>query len=335
MLRRNSLRIVFITILGSTAVGCAGFSAKVFGEPVTGWIRTKDGKDIEGELSSGSLAFTIDGKPRTIGFGELLSYESGDPASEWEGAKIATDLVSIGGADFKQIQVAAEELSEIGLPVLTPLLRSYQDTDGHEPDWRYRLFARIVPGYADRQDRTLDLVRLANGDVLRGKVTASEIVIRGADSKEVTVSGSAIRRLAILRKNVERTIDLHALRDSTYVSYCDSGIRTRPNTLLFADATGYVRLSFDEDGWATDPDGIHDPLPGKRRLQEGFRWGSLLGRVGVGGERFFVGTHLEKNDLGSGALYFSINDNEHWQNNVGSFRVKLVATNAYDVGDPH
>jgi hypothetical protein len=29
-----------------------------------------------------------------------------------------------------------------------------------------------------------------------------------------------------------------------------------------------------------------------------------------------------------------INDNEHWQNNIGSYRVRLRATNAYDVGEP-
>jgi hypothetical protein len=38
--------------------------------------------------------------------------------------------------------------------------------------------------------------------------------------------------------------------------------------------------------------------------------------------------------LGEGRLYLAINDNSHWQNNIGSFRVKLRVTDAYDVGDP-
>ncbi len=96
-----------------------------------------------------------------------------------------------------------------------------------------------------------------------------------------------------------------------------------------------MRLSFDEDGWATDPDGIKEPLPGKRKLQEGFRWGSVLGRVGPTGDRWFVGKHLDKSDFQPGRLYFVINDNEHWQNNIGSFRVELTVTHAYDLAEPY
>ena len=29
----------------------------------------------------------------------------------------------------------------------------------------------------------------------------------------------------------------------------------------------------------------------------------------------------------------AINDNTHWQNNVGTFYVDMSATNAYDLGD--
>ncbi len=76
-----------------------------------------------------------------------------------------------------------------------------------------------------------------------------------------------------------------------------------------------MRLSFGEDGWATDPDGIHDPLPGKRKLQEGCRWGAVLDRVGPAGERRFCGLHLEQDDIGAGRLAFVVNDKDHWQNN--------------------
>jgi hypothetical protein len=118
------------------------------------------------------------------------------------------------------------------------------------------------------------------------------------------------------------------------VGWLDTGVLVGARSRLVADAQGYVRLSFDEDGWASDPDGIVDPLPGKRRLQEGFRWGVLLACVGAGGERWFAGKHVERDGLGDGRLYCVINDNDHWQNNIGSYRVTVTATNAFDLGDP-
>ena len=60
----------------------------------------------------------------------------------------------------------------------------------------------------------------------------------------------------------------------------------------------------------------------------------MLGRVGAGGERWFVGSHCERTGLGEGHLYFVINDNEHWQNNIGGYRVRLRVTDVYDIGDP-
>jgi hypothetical protein len=34
----------------------------------------------------------------------------------------------------------------------------------------------------------------------------------------------------------------------------------------------------------------------------------------------------------AGGLHLAINDNRHWQNNVGTFKVTLTVTDAYDVG---
>ena len=298
-----------------------------------GWVRTTDGRDVQGTLAADTLTFTVAGTAREVALSDLLSLHCAAPASVFEAARIDAGLKALAGADFKAAAAAAAELDDIGLPVLTPLLRSFADTDAHEPDPRYRLFARIVPGRADQADRTLDLVRLADGAVLRGKWTPVDLRLRAADGAETTVPAAAVRRLAIQRDAVERSFELQALHDCTYVGWLDTGIATTAGSTLVADATGFVRLSFDEDGWATDPDGIKEPLPGKRKLQEGFRWGAVLGRIGVDGERWLAGRHVEKAAAGAGRLYFAVNDNEHWQNNIGSYRVTLRATAAFDLGD--
>lgn len=298
-------------------------------------VRLTDGSTIEGTLRAATLAIRgEDGAARSIAAGDLLSFHRAAATSAWEDTRIVADLAQLDATDVRTTEAAVAELTDIGLPAITPLLRSFEDRDGHEPDPRYRLFARLIPGRADRMDRGADLIRLADGSALRGHVDTPEFRVDTPDGASHRIPIDQVRRLAIRRAHIEKTFELDAMRDCTYVAFLDTGVALTSGSSLRSDADGFVRLSYDEDGWATDPDGIHDPLPGKRRLQEGFRWGSILGRVGTEGERWFAGRHLEKAGLPAGRLYYAINDNEHWQNTVGSFRVLLTATDAYDLGDP-
>ncbi len=296
-------------------------------------LRTTTGTTLEGQLAPATLTFESGGVNRQVAVREVLSLHSASPESPQELERITSGLATLGGADRKAAEAAAEELADIGLPVLTPLLRSFVDTDAHEPDLRYRLFARIVPGHADVADRTLDMLRLESGEVLRGRWASVDLHVAAVGGAPVTIPAAAVRRLAVRRARVERVFELHALHDCTYVNFLDTGVAVTPSTRLRADAAGFARLSFDEDGWASDPDGIKEALPGKRKLQEGFRWGAVLGRVGTGGERWFAGAHVDRADLARGRLYFVVNDNEHWQNNIGSYRVRCAATDAYDLGE--
>jgi hypothetical protein len=322
-------RIASVLVLATAIAGAPAQSTT----PPTVQVHTRDGKDVEGALTPATLTFTIDGKAREVAVADLLSFHSAQPASATETAHIEADLKTLTGTDLKAAEAATAELTDIGLPVLSPLLASYADTDAHEPDPRYRLFARLVPPGADALDRGLDLIRLADGEVLRGKWTPVDLQVSDSDGRTVPVAAADVRRLAVLREHVERNFDLQALHDCTYVSWVDTGVLVTKQTHLQSDARGLVRLSFDIDGWAADPDGIKEPLPGKRKLQEGFRWGCVLGRVGTGGERWFAGKHADRSDLADGRLYFVVNDNEHWQNNIGSYRVRVTASHAYDVGE--
>lgn len=303
-------------------------------EPLEAWITTRDGKQLTGMLETPTLTFSVGTDTRIVKIGDLLSFHSAEPASATETARITADLATLAGADIAANEVASADLTDIGLPVLTPLLRTFQDTDAHEPDYRYRLFGRIIPGYADGINRELDLVRLVGGGCFRGKLATDGVILLGEDGDAKTIPAASIRRLAIRQAAIHKSFELQALHHCTYVGFMDTGIAVAKGSKLRADCEGFVRLSFDEDGWSSDPDGIKEPLPGKRKLQEGFRWGAVLGRVGPAGDRWLIGQHLEKNDFSPGRFFIVINDNEHWQNNIGSYRVQLDVANAYDVGDP-
>ncbi|MBS1811344.1 MAG: hypothetical protein JST84_24485 [Acidobacteria bacterium] len=293
----------------------------------------RDGKVLEGNLSAGK--FKVNGTTsRSIAVETLLSIHLAADASPREAERITAALAAVQGKDRVERDAAVAELTDIGLPALTPVLNAYKDRDLREPDALYRLFARLMPGYADAADRSLDLIRLKNGDVVRGRMGGESFTIQPLGDKAVTVPVSSIRSLVVRQNLIEKTVEVHSLRHCTQIEFLDTGVVLGPTSRVEVTAAGYVRLSFAIDGWASDPDGLKVPGPNyKTNLVDGFPFGALVGKVGAAGPRFVVGRHLDKTGVGEGRLYLAVNDNGHWQNNIGSFRVKLRVSDAYDVGD--
>ena len=303
-------------------------------------LLTRDGMVIEGVPSRGGP--TVDGSLfRYLVAETLLSINLAADPSPYETERITADIAAVQGIDRGARDKAVAELTDIGIPALTPVLNAYKDRDLREPDALYRLFGRLMPGHADGVDRSLDLIRMKNGEAIRGRVDAESITIKPTGppgppgGPAIKVSISSIRSLAVRQARIEKSFELHALRHCTQIEFLDTGIVIGPKSRVEVTATGYVRLSFAVDGWSSDPDGLKVPGPNyKTNLVDGFPFGAVVGKVGVSGPRFIVGRHLDKVGVGEGRLYLGVNDNSHWQNNIGSFRVKLRVSDAYDVGDP-
>jgi len=295
---------------------------------------TRDGKVLEGRLTA--TGFQVNGvHTRAVSGKTLLSVHLAADASPRETERITAGLAAIQGADRAARDAAVAELTDIGLPAITPVLNAYKDRDLREPDALYRLFGRLIPGYADALDRSLDLIRLKDGNAIRGRVEAESLALRLSDGSEMKLSLSSIRSLAVRQAKIEKSFELHALRHCTQIEFLDTGVVIGPQSRVEVAADGFVRLSFGIDGWASDPDGLKVPGPNyKTNLVDGFPFGAVVGKVGATGPRFIVGRHLDKTGLGEGRLYLAVNDNPHWQNNIGSFRVKLRVSDSYDVGDP-
>jgi hypothetical protein len=298
-------------------------------------VLTREGKTLEGDVIPASLDLAMDGKVRKIALRDVLSIACGAPASPSEAAHITADLAAVSAnTDRAGREQAVGELTAIGLPVLTPLLDSYKDTDMHQPYPLYRLFGRIIPGYADDADRSLDLVRLADGSALRGKVLLPDLQV-DVNGTARPVPFASVRRLAVRRKEVTRTFELQALYHCIQIEFLDSGVEVGAGSKIDETAQGRVRLSFGIDGWLSDPDGLKVPGPHyNTNLYDGQPYGAVLGRIGATGSKFLMGQHFDKPASSVGRLYLAVNDSPHWQNNIGSFRVKLRVTDAYDLGDP-
>lgn len=310
--------------------------AGLFAAPEWLLIRTTDGTTVEGQSSLKSIRVEIQGKPAELRIVQILSVHNGAAASDLETERIRSGFAAIQAKDRKARDMAVEELTGIGLPVVTPLLETLKDTDQHEPRPLYRLFERLIPGYADGQNRELSLIRLQNGEAARGTVADGAVDLATSDGSKISLPWSKIRSLAVRQKQVEKAMPVHSLRHCTQIEYLDTGVIVTPVSKVESSARGFVRLSWHTDSWASDADGLQKPgAPSyKTNLVDGHPFGALVGRVGAAGDVFFLGKKGTKTGLAPGRLALAVNDNGHWQNNVGAYSVILTATNAYDVGDP-
>lgn len=298
-------------------------------------IRTTDGASMEGEASLSSLRLESPGGAVTLKADQILSVHNAVEASPDEARRIEAGFAAITGTDRKARDLAVEELTSISLPVLTPLLKTLKDTDQHEPRPLYRLFERIIPSYADDFDRTLSMVRLKNGEAARGKLPEGAVEIRGADGSRQSVPWSRIRTLAVKQKLIRRSMQVHTLRHCQQIEYLDTGVILTTASKVDSTARGFGRLSWNADVWACDPDGLKKPAGGNytSNLFDGQPFGALIGRVGSKGDVFFVGRKASKSGLPAGRLMLAVNDNRHWQNNLGTYSVTMTVTDAYDLTD--
>ena len=298
-------------------------------------VRTVDGALVEGMTLSRGFHTVAGGRKLDTQLAGLLSLHNGAPASTFETERITQGILAIQGTDRAARDLAVEELTAIGLPVITPLLKAYKDTDQHEPRPLYRLFERVIPSVADGLDRTLSLVRMKGGTVVRASVGDWALDVKTANGENINLPWAKIRSLAVRQKSVERSMPVHSLRHSTQIEYLDTGVNLSESSKGMLAARGFVRLSWDTDSWASDADGLKVPgAPSyKSNLTDGQPFGALVGRLGAGGPVFFLGSKATLGGKGAGRLRLAVNDNAHWQNNIGSFHVTLSLSDAYDLGD--
>jgi hypothetical protein len=283
-------------------------------------VLTTDGQWIEGATSAS--------KAGSLALGKVLSMHNGAAATAKETETITAGLETILGKDRKARDLAVETLTHIGLPVLTPFLAKIRDTDQHEPKPFYNLFDRLMPSIADQPDRTLSLIRMDGSAPTRGAWPQGEITVGGQK-----LSWSNIRMLAVQRKSITRTMDVHSLRHSTQIEYLDTGLYASAASRWTIAAKGFSRLSWHQDDWATGPNGLTKPAGNyKTNLVDGHPFGALVGRIGPAGAVRFIGASSAQAVNGAGRLHLAINDNAHWQNNLGSYLVTVTLTQAYDLG---
>ena len=136
--------------------------------------------------------------------GAILSFHNGAAPSDNEKERMRSGIAAIQGGDRGARDAAVEELTSIGLPVITPLLAALKDTDQHEPRPLYRLFERVIPSDADGIDRTLSLLRLETGKSVRVATPSGSLEVRKHDGSKTVLPWSSVRSLAVRKKLIRR-----------------------------------------------------------------------------------------------------------------------------------
>ena len=148
------------------------------------WVLLKTGQSHQAKLVANNLQAQVAQKVIDIPFSNIISLNTAGELSNNEKQCVNNALNSLLGENrgvnrgvgtFMQTnrqlhEIATAQLVDIGLPVITPLFTSLPDIDGREPKPAYRLYNRIIPVGGDCADRTLDLIRLKDGQILRGKI---------------------------------------------------------------------------------------------------------------------------------------------------------------------
>lgn len=300
------------------------------------WVLLRNGTSAEYPLVSKTIRLEAEDRQGDLRLTDVLSVHLGASPDADEAARISKALEEVSDKERRTADAASELLVNIGLPAAYAVVAKLDktDTDLREPQPVYRVFERCMPAGADAADRTLDLVRLANGARVRGRVLLDSLIVLGA-AGEQKIDLKSVRAFAVLRDKVEKTVAVHSLRHCSYLDYMDLGIRAQKGSALKVSAEGWARMSFDIDGWSSDPDGLKVPGPNyKTNLYDGFPFGALVAKIGAVNPRFLVGKRYSGSAETDGRLYLAVNDNPHWQNNIGSYKAKVSVENCYDLGEP-
>lgn len=116
---------------------------------------------------------------------KIASIHNAAPLSEFESARVSAALAAIAGKDRAARDKAVDELTEIGLAAMPPVLKTLRETQQEEPRPLYRLFEKLMPSYADGFDRTLSLIRFRAAGALRGNLPAGAFELKLADGFQV------------------------------------------------------------------------------------------------------------------------------------------------------
>jgi len=261
--------------------------------PMDTELRLSDGSILRGELKHcDSVRLKTAYGLLTIPSAHLLSLSRGQRLTTEEIKAVDAILKQLDADGFSQRGVAQQKLEEMGPPIVSAL-KTARGTASLEARNRIDTVLKKIEAKGLPPVQMDDIVR-ADDLVAPGRVDMESVVLK-TKFGEITVKFEDIQSLRWLNRGSCNTLDLECA--DGLEDWRDTGIEGVPGAPLAVQCSGHVNIS----GTPCDP-------PGNPNWGNGhpFMTGSVVGRIGTGGQPFLIGNGKRLTMDSSEHLYVKI-----------------------------
>jgi hypothetical protein len=275
---------------------------------------------LEMETKLGKLSIPA-AEVRRIDFGFRLTDD--------ETKKLTEALADLGAKQYLAREAARKKLTAMGRLAYPGLRATLKGADLEVSKRVQGILKEIearVP--AERlQSRTTDLVRTTDS-LVAGRITSTSLRVQCEVFGEVKIPVPQLRDLRSLLPGGDLSVAVDSSRYGNKTSWLETEFEVTTGTKLEIKATGLINLDPNNtlggniNARNVRPSGTQGLVSG-----EGFIPGQLLGRIGLTGPIFVIGSQYVGSPVSEGKLYLRIVTIEH-ANNIkaeGSYQVRISA----------
>jgi hypothetical protein len=265
----------------------------------------------------------------TIPAAEVRRVDFGFRLTEEEARKLEQAIKDLGSEKYPARERATKALTVMGRLAYPALLERRKGADleqGRRVDAILKNIRARVP--AERlRTRTTDIVKTTDS-VVTGRVLVDSLRARSELFGEVKFPVSKLRDLRSLLPGGDLTVMVDAGRYGNRTSWMETEFEVQMGTKLEIKASGEINV--DPNNTLNNQFTRNVRPDGTRNLGSGEEFnppGILLGRIGVDGVPFVIGSNYSGRPTREGKLYLRIVTIEH-ANNVraaGSYEVRINA----------
>jgi hypothetical protein len=251
-------------------------------------------------------------------------------------SKIDAALRKLASGDYSERDAGVRELATLGPSAYPAALQATKNIDAEVARRAEKVLAALRAKFSDKDLRTREDDILATPSfTIVGRITNTALKGQSEYFGDVQLHLSQLRQLRSLRTPGEVQMSIDAAQyGSTHGAWLDTGVLVERDSKLFIDVSGTIDIYPQTPGqYMSTPRGYGNAAlsPGTRVATSSSSLrnisGALIGRIGAGGEAFYVGEHFEGNPGQSGRLFVHIVPSP-WNNaSSGSYKLRISVRN--------
>ncbi len=286
------------------------------------------------------LQETIDVQTRygklTIPLADVQRIEFGVHLPADVAARVDTAVAKLGSSQFAERDDGVRELIALGASAYPALLKALKSTDQEVSRRAEKCLAAIRAQVPEKELRSReDDIVATPGFIIVGRIQTPALKGKSEYFGDVKLQLTQLRLVRPMRSPGEVQITVDASQyGSAHGQWMDTGLHLEPGMSLVIVSTGTIDIYPQSPGqYLSTPKGYGNTVlaPGAKVVPTPANMrnfsGALFGRVGDGGEAFYVGERYEGVPGREGKLYLHVVPSP-WNNaSVGAYQVRITARN--------